>query len=496
MNHQSILTDLIITYTEQIDEYDRMCADYAIVCVSVAGIIFGSIITLLIHRHRAAEKYTVIESEEEMNSGESHHKTPYRGHRFSRSFVKEMANINRAISILFLLFPAIEIILLYVTTISCKKVALYRGYLMWLEDELGHTTSLGFSFNKRIIDDVFCISHTLSNDSDSHTFFTFYAGFFVMLLTITLVLLLSFRFSSYYSNIEQERLWGTIFSRWYRGTFPIYAIICVVFNAICIFDLANNNETTKRVYEDARFYGNQYDSIQSSSLIYFEKIYPDEDSMKNTIFERNNIYAQQEYRYMNVYSSPTDIVFLGDSITRYCEWSELYPGLRVKNRGIGGDTTEGILARIDSIIKTKPSNVVILAGINDIFQGGDKEKIVLNIQTIVNRLKDADSNVNVFVVSVLPVRDDIEINGRVNALNEWMELNLVDCIFVDCNDSFSENGKLKPLYAYDDVHLTAQGYDLLKQKIDEVLCDYLDYSFSAEGGGTNLPVAPSFSHKK
>ena len=66
------------------------------------------------------------------------------------------------------------------------------------------------------------------------------------------------------------------------------------------------------------------------------------------------------------------LVFLGDSITQ--GWGEKmdgsFPGVKVANRGISGDTTRGVLIRLKGdVLSLNPSGVVILIGTNDL---GDK----------------------------------------------------------------------------------------------------------------------------
>ena len=63
-----------------------------------------------------------------------------------------------------------------------------------------------------------------------------------------------------------------------------------------------------------------------------------------------------------------DIVFLGNSITAGGkDWSERLNQPNIKNRGIGGDVTEGVLARLDELIYFKPRTVFLLIGINDLW---------------------------------------------------------------------------------------------------------------------------------
>ncbi len=55
-------------------------------------------------------------------------------------------------------------------------------------------------------------------------------------------------------------------------------------------------------------------------------------------------------------------VMIGDSLTNYGEWHEIFPETSIVNRGIVGDTTYGVIRRLDSIINTKPDNAFIMLG--------------------------------------------------------------------------------------------------------------------------------------
>src|ERR1700719_953485 len=60
------------------------------------------------------------------------------------------------------------------------------------------------------------------------------------------------------------------------------------------------------------------------------------------------------------------IVMLGDSITEAAPWDELTGCRSIVNRGIGGDTTGGVLARLGDVVKLRPRAVFLMIGVNDI----------------------------------------------------------------------------------------------------------------------------------
>ena len=75
------------------------------------------------------------------------------------------------------------------------------------------------------------------------------------------------------------------------------------------------------------------------------------------------------------------VVFLGDSITQGwgAKFRDQFPGMKLANRGIGGDTTRGMLIRLqEDVLSLTPSAIVILAGTNDIEVSIDADAIGRN----------------------------------------------------------------------------------------------------------------------
>ena len=66
-------------------------------------------------------------------------------------------------------------------------------------------------------------------------------------------------------------------------------------------------------------------------------------------------YHQRWTLFQSLPQTKGDIIFIGNSITDGGEWSELFNDLRVKNRGISGDISAGVIKRIDEVVKRKPA---------------------------------------------------------------------------------------------------------------------------------------------
>ena len=84
--------------------------------------------------------------------------------------------------------------------------------------------------------------------------------------------------------------------------------------------------------------------------------------------------------------------------TNGAEWNELFPRKRVKNRGISGDTSEGVYDRLDALVKGKPAKIFILIGINDISRGIEVETIVQNMKRIVEKIQNESPKTKIYKI--------------------------------------------------------------------------------------------------
>lgn len=101
------------------------------------------------------------------------------------------------------------------------------------------------------------------------------------------------------------------------------------------------------------------------------------------------------------------IVFVGDSIIEDFLFDEFFPNAEIYNRGIYGDTSIGVLNRMnESIYLLSPSKVFIAIGTNDLDKTNDSiETIADRIEQIVKNTKLNTQNTQIFICSLLPVND-------------------------------------------------------------------------------------------
>ncbi len=99
------------------------------------------------------------------------------------------------------------------------------------------------------------------------------------------------------------------------------------------------------------------------------------------------------------------VVFLGDSITQM--WGDdlgnSFPGMKVANRGISGDTTRGVLIRLkEDVLELQPRAVVLLIGTNDLDENAEPETIAANLKLILAAMKSHNATMPIVLCQVFP----------------------------------------------------------------------------------------------
>lgn len=123
------------------------------------------------------------------------------------------------------------------------------------------------------------------------------------------------------------------------------------------------------------------------------------DWFKSHWQKRRGAWAQQVERDQGA------VVFLGDSITE--GWGDDFKGsfddLKLANRGISGDTTRGMLLRMEQdVLSLKPQGVVLLMGTNDLEEGAEPQTIADNVRLIVDQLQAHNPKMPIILCQVLP----------------------------------------------------------------------------------------------
>ena len=96
------------------------------------------------------------------------------------------------------------------------------------------------------------------------------------------------------------------------------------------------------------------------------------------------------------------------------------PAWRVLNRGVNGERTDEIAARFDrDVLADAPDVLILLAGVNDVYQGRNAAAVQAQLLAMYTRARDA--HVPVVACSIIPFDTaTAEQNAHMHAINAWI----------------------------------------------------------------------------
>lgn len=184
--------------------------------------------------------------------------------------------------------------------------------------------------------------------------------------------------------------------------------------------------------------------------------------------ELGELYGQRSSLFEVLPVSSEDIVFVGNSLTHGCEWSELFGMPNVKNRGINGDIIEGINRRIGPVLAGKPAKIFLLVGVNDVSHNLSADSIATAAGKLIDRIRTESPQTKLYVQSLLPINNSFkryknifgkeqvirDINTRLKAMADEKGFTWINSrpIFAD------ENDNLDASLTNDGLHLLGHAY--------------------------------------
>jgi lysophospholipase L1-like esterase len=166
-----------------------------------------------------------------------------------------------------------------------------------------------------------------------------------------------------------------------------------------------------------------------------------------------------------------DVVMAGDSITANARWPEMFPSVRIVNRGVGGDTITGLGLRVDALLAPEPKKLFLMIGINDIYGKNSPDYIADKYQAIVQKLA---KHAKVYVQSTVACSGATCTKERelaVAELNEKLATMCMEtaCTFINLNAKMAPRGRLLDKLTLDGIHLNGNGFQLWR----DVLTPYI-----------------------
>jgi lysophospholipase L1-like esterase len=182
------------------------------------------------------------------------------------------------------------------------------------------------------------------------------------------------------------------------------------------------------------------------------------------------LYRQENEQYADY---EVDVAFLGDSLTDGYDVAKYYPQFKTANRGIGGDTTHGLEARLQvSVYDLKPKVAVMLIGANN------PETMFENYASILMGLQENLPDTKIVLVSMTSMSREWGRKNHLAAYNNVLIRKLADkygFTFVDMYAPLLDltTGELRDSYTTDGGHLTHEGYVVFTETLTPVLEELL-----------------------
>jgi membrane dipeptidase len=160
----------------------------------------------------------------------------------------------------------------------------------------------------------------------------------------------------------------------------------------------------------------------------------------------------------------------GDETSQYAYWlMRAHPEWEVLNQGINGQRSDEIRARFErDVILRRPRAVVIIAGVNDVYQGRRVEQVTEQLAAMY--AEAAKAGIAVLAGSIIPYNSaTAEQNARMRRINEWIRRQ-PGVTFVDTRAAVAASNDSDRLFdSPDGLHPSPSGYRRMADAIAPVL---------------------------
>ncbi len=195
--------------------------------------------------------------------------------------------------------------------------------------------------------------------------------------------------------------------------------------------------------------------------------------------------ARHEAFLMRAKAGGCELLFLGDSITEgwgdNAVWQKSYAPRKAVNFGIGGDTTQNVLWRIQNgeLEGIAPKAVVLMIGTNNFGLRRDKtEDVATGIKAVLRALGKKLPKAKILLLGVFPREEKKHMDGRrwVSELNQRIRGfdDQRTVYYLDIGPKLlAPDGTLTKEVAPDFLHLSEKGYQIWADAIEPLLSGML-----------------------
>jgi lysophospholipase L1-like esterase len=166
----------------------------------------------------------------------------------------------------------------------------------------------------------------------------------------------------------------------------------------------------------------------------------------------------------------------GNPESQYAYWlAETHPQWRILNRGVNGERSDQIRARFRrDVLDAGADLVVIIAGVNDIYQGRPPEAVEGELETMFDLAANAPRRPMVVAGTILPFNTaTADENRRMMAVGDWLRQyasHHSSVAFCDTRTAVAAPGNPHLLVSSPDgLHPSPEGYRLVALALEPVI---------------------------
>jgi lysophospholipase L1-like esterase len=160
----------------------------------------------------------------------------------------------------------------------------------------------------------------------------------------------------------------------------------------------------------------------------------------------------------------------GDPTSQYAYWlMQAHPEWEVLNKGVNGERSDQIRARFErDVVEPRPAAVVLIAGVNDVYQGRTAAFVIEQLQWMFERARAA--GIRVVAGTIVPYNTATpDQNARMREINDWVRKQAgvtAGVAVADTRGAVAAPGKPDILSeTADQLHPTPAGYRAMAEAI-------------------------------
>ena len=165
----------------------------------------------------------------------------------------------------------------------------------------------------------------------------------------------------------------------------------------------------------------------------------------------------------------------GNIESQYAFWlASRHPEWDVLNRGVNGERSDEVRARFArDVVPANPDVVVILAGVNDVYQGRAAESVERELEAMYELASTA--KIPVVAASIIPYNTATpDQNARMRAVNAWIrdyaDRHIAGVTFCDTRAAVAAPDDPDRLVSSpDDLHPSPDGYKLMADALEPAI---------------------------